>query len=263
VSDSASNVDGKTDAGKLAGRSRCPRWLIASPGSVLPVLAGCVVLILSGLVHGMWSSRWQTVDDSPIVSRLADVPTRIGSWESISQATINDEFQRIAGLSAYVQRTYRDRLTGASVTMLLMCGEPGPVSVHPPEACYSGQGYEVVAGSRQTVEISLEEALAGSKVKPQFKSARFAKPGVIAPSQPQIFWAWSDDGHWRVPENTRFEFAGSPILCKLYVTWDAPLAGAGAGASQKGEGPMPPEEFLEVLVPQLFETVFREKGNRS
>lgn len=262
MSDPASINHEAGDKEKATARSRGPRWLVASPGSILPLLAGCVVLILSGLVHGMWTSRWQDVDDSPIVARLAEVPTLVGTWESIHEAKINEEFQEIAGLSGYVQRTYRDRQTGATVTMLLMCGEPGPVSVHPPEACYSGQGYEVVGGSRRTVEIATGDTPpAGAATKPRFKSARFAKPGVLVPSQPQIFWAWSDDGHWRVPENTRFEFAGSQILCKLYVTWDAPLSDS--DSPNKVTGRTPPEEFLEVLVPQIFETVFSEEGDRS
>lgn len=240
-----------------AGRLRCPRWLIASPGSIVPVLAGSVVLILSGLVHGMWTGRWQSPEDSPIVTRLATVPKEIGSWETISEATIKDEFQELAGLSAYVQRTYRDRLTGSTVTMLLMAGETGPICVHPPEACYSGQGYEVVGGSRRTVTIdTLAEG--GLAAKPKFKSARFAKPGLLSPTQPQIFWAWSDDGNWRVPQNTRYEFAGSPILCKLYVTWDAPLPDSRTRSLV--EEITPPEEFLQLLAPELFRTVFSQEA---
>lgn len=225
--------------------------------SVVPLLAGCAVLVLGGLVHGMWTGRWQSAEDSPIVARLPNVPQLIGDWEAISEATINAEFQKIAGLSGYVQRTYRDRLTGATVTMLLMCGEPGPVSVHPPEACYSGQGYEVVGGSRKTVAIAVAPE-AGIETAPQFKSARFAKPGVIAPSQTQIFWAWSDDGNWRIPDNPRFDFAGAPILCKLYVTWDAPLPEAGSKSAR--DETTPPEEFLAVLIPDLNKRVFSEEA---
>ena len=141
--------------------------------------------------------------------------------------------------------------------MLLMAGETGPICVHPPEACYSGQGYEVVGGSRRTVTIDTP-AESGLAAKPKFKSARFSKPGLLSPTQPQIFWAWSDDGNWRVPQNTRYEFAGSPILCKLYVTWDAPLPDSRTRSLV--EEITPPEEFLQLLAPELFRTVFSQEA---
>lgn len=222
----------------------------SSPGALAPTLTGCVLLLVSGVVHGRLTGRWESPEDSPIVSRIKTVPAEIGSWQAVRDTSIAPEFEKLAGISSYVQRTYRDRLTGASVTMMLMCGETGPISVHPPEACYAGKGFKVVPGSRRSVSLATEDGT----ISPLFNAARFSKSGVLEAAQPELFWAWSDDGNWRTPENPRYEFAGSPVLCKLYVTWDAPLPERSSKAKQRAV--TPPEEFLALLVPELTRTVF-------
>ena len=52
-----------------------------------------------------------------------------------------------AGIKGCVYRRYRNPRTGESVSVLLVCGRGGPISVHTPDVCYAGAGYRPTARS--------------------------------------------------------------------------------------------------------------------
>src|SRR5581483_10664642 len=79
-------------------------------------------------------------------ARLSGVPTSLGDWE----------YQEVEGktgvadpsLAGSIWRQYVNRRTGQKVVCVLVCGRPGPVSIHTPEACYGSSGYVVGARTR-------------------------------------------------------------------------------------------------------------------
>src|SRR3954462_12130234 len=108
------------------------RWFFAT--------TACLALIASGLVHGFWSDRWQPpVETKTAAARLDDVPGRIGDWDG--KALEVKPGQAGAGVAGCIQRSYVNTRTGTKVVMALVCGRPGPVSIHTPEACYVASGY--------------------------------------------------------------------------------------------------------------------------
>ena len=92
--------------------------------------------------------------------------------------------------------------------MLMLCGRPGPISVHPPTACYRARGYRM---SHEPVPASIADH--------RFRLAEFQNPASISEDSVAILWGWSHDGDWSAPANPRVEFAGQSFLDKLYVTW--------------------------------------------
>lgn len=220
----------------------------------IPLFSGLLLLIAGGVVHGMLTGRWESSDLTGVAARVHQVPTQINDWVCIEEASVSDAELKMAELHSYVMRHYRNQRTGAIVTMLLMCGPTGPVAVHPPTACYAGQGYEQI-GEVSLHRVVLEQQAGAKTSNPistethRLMTAQFRKPGRGNARKARIFWSWSTDGNWSTPASPRLEFAGSPLLFKLYVTQEAhdllPLDGA-----------TPPEEFLRELLPVLRQNVF-------
>src|SRR4051812_23326676 len=99
---------------------------------ILPVLTVVGVVTLSGVVHGVWTNRWgstRAVEEAS--ARLQDVPMTVGEWDGQAKELSEREIA-LAEINGYFSRNYVNRRTGSMVSVLLICGRPGPVSVHTP-----------------------------------------------------------------------------------------------------------------------------------
>jgi hypothetical protein len=105
-----------------------------------------------------------------------------------------------------VHRRYVHRRTGQAVDLLLVCGRAGPTSVHTPDVCYRGSGYDEVG------EATRYAAPGGGA----FWVRRFQKPGP-APAPLRVIYGWNATGAWEAPDSPRTAFAGRAALYKLYV----------------------------------------------
>jgi hypothetical protein len=211
-----------------------------------PVVVGLAVVAGLGFVHGRYTDRWGPSGQlQAAMDRLAaGVPRTVGSgdetWVSPPEADQELEEAVLArgGITAYVQRRYRNPKTGDEVTALFVLGRGGPISVHTPDVCYANQGFKPVS-----LDERVEVAVADGR-KEEFARGRFTLPNAVVPTQLEIFWAWSPDGDgWRAPENPRREFARLPALLKLYVVREF--------ASKKGEEADAARRFLAAALPDL------------
>lgn len=204
----------------------------------LSLAAALLLLALSGVVHGLWTGRWGPSPDlAGAAARCQQVPQTLGDWEG-RPLEINQTQLEVAEVVGHVARQYVNKHTGQRVSLILICGRPGPISVHTPDVCYAGAGYAPVGDMERAGVPAVADGPAS-----EFLTLRFKKPGVAAEPL-RIFWAWSDRGPWRAPENPRLSFARAPVLYKLYVVRalgspDEPLDGD------------PCQDFLRVLVPEL------------
>jgi hypothetical protein len=175
----------------------------------MPLLTVVVAMLLSGLVRGAWTNRWGPSGAlEEAVSRLQGVPLVLGDWDG-SVMHLSDREVALTEISGYLSRRYVNRRTGAVVSVLVVCGRPGPVSVHPPEVCYQGAGYEEFGAG------SVYACPAGPGGK--FQVRQFRKRNVATPTHLRLLYAWSASDAWAAPKYPRFTFARHPMLCKLYV----------------------------------------------
>jgi hypothetical protein len=221
--------------------------------SPLPLLAALAALLVSGLVHGFWTQRWQTstaLDEA--CSRLEAVPNSAGTWQSSTVAVDPEPFQQ-AQVAGYWMRRYTQGSVPGSFTVILMCGRAGPMAVHTPDICYRGAGYEIVGVPvRETVTEAIGQPAA------DYWTARFHQPGKAAGHELQIFWAWSSDGSWQAPTSPRWTFAGQPYLFKLYVVREAPPWRPGLQTPAQQDDKLA-VEFLRQLLPELRRSLFSAK----
>jgi hypothetical protein len=196
----------------------------------------------SGLVTGFWTGRWGSLPAvQRAAARLERVPlTPLGDWD-VRARELNPRAVRIAELEGYISRDYVHR-TGTIVSVLLVCGRAGPISVHTPEICYAGAGY-ISGAAPKTIE-------GPGGVPARFLVRDFRKGNVATPTLLRIFLSWGYKGGWSAPARPRLTFFDKPYLYKLYVI--RTMSKPNEAIDQD-----PANELIKKLMPQLQEALFR------
>jgi hypothetical protein len=200
---------------------------------VLIVLAAFAVLGAAAVAHGLRTDRWgESADLRAAADRMAQIPARVGDWDS-EPFTLDPRQVEAAQVAGVFSRRYTHRYAGETVTVMILCGRPGPVAVHPPEVCYGGAGY--------TPGVPRKHPLAGGG---GLWVADFTKDGP-RPEVLRISWAWSPGGGELVAADApRTDFAGSKLLYKVYLIRS--IAGKDPAAAGT-----PELELLAALMPEL------------
>src|SRR5215831_4661092 len=108
---------------------------------MLPIAVALAAVLAAGIVHGFWTDRWRTARTvEAAVANLDRVPRTVGDWQAEPLASdVRDD----QGLPGQLYLRYVNRKSGDSITVALVCGRPGPVSIHTPDVCYGASGYKV------------------------------------------------------------------------------------------------------------------------
>jgi Protein of unknown function (DUF3485) len=199
---------------------------------IVPLLAAAGLLVVAAVTHGLRTDRWGPPGDLvAAAAQLEHLPLKIGGWEG---APLEVDARQIAAaqVAGHLSRRYVHRSTGAEVSILILCGRPGPVSVHTPDVCYGGAGYQ--AGPIEKRQLARGDTT---------WTALFTKSGP-APDWLRINWTWNDGSGWQAADTPRVSFARSKLAYKLYVVRrcarpDEPLEGD------------PSLDFLTLLLPEL------------
>lgn len=168
-------------------------------------------------------------------AHLNSIPEQIGAWTS-SREVIDERERRMAEIVGSVRRTYRNSENGYVVSLTILCGASGPMSVHPPTACFEGVGYELSSGPSVVTFADADDT------QSSLNRATFRLPGSQMSDVVRVFWGWSDDGKWTAPANPRLAFRGQPFLFKLYVV-DRSLP--------RTDDVRQSEAFLEEALPEI------------
>src|SRR5262249_25229849 len=132
---------------------------------------------------------------------------------------------------------------GQSVTVFLVCGHAGPVSIHSPDSCYAAAGYK----PHDMTVFTLPAAPGGTAA--DFKTARMTRTKAAEQTNLRIFWSWSATGAWKVPDAPRVTFARHPALYKLYLIREL----SRPGEPVEGDACV---ELMRQLLPELQRALF-------
>ncbi len=209
--------------------------------NLLPSLVAAALLLSFGVAEGVWTERWHHSGASEdAANRLAGVPTTVGEWESQDEQLDPRQLVK-AELNGSLLRHYTNRSNGATLTVLLVCGRPGPVSVHTPDICFVGSGQVLVENPK---------AQALTEDRPaQFMVGKFRRGEETVAEYFRVFWGWTANGDWSAPASPRFAFAQAPALYKLYVI--RPMI-----RSDEMLADDPAQGFIRIFLPQLREHLF-------
>jgi hypothetical protein len=211
----------------------------------LPLVLAAAIVLSSGLVHGLWTNRWGRSEDMErAVGSLERIPMDIGDYSAKAQQ-LDPKQVALGEIAGYLYRRYTNRLTGRTVSVLLLCGRSGPLSVHQPQVCLGGAGYEMIGAE---TKYSPRSAPPGRSA--EFWTAQFAKPAMPESQRQQVLWAWNATGDWRAPkEDPRWTFAGQRVLFKLYLSRET----SGAKQPLKDDSAA---EFLPLLLAEVDKALF-------
>jgi hypothetical protein len=222
-------------------------------------LAAFLVLLAAtaggGYFQGQLTERFGTRECARQAAAQLNIPLpeQCGSWRMTDKLTMTPDVCRILQDPAYVQRIYTHSQTGDVVTVTVIVGRPGPVSVHTPEVCYSSTDYSI-AGPRRKTSIELKNGQAHDfwdlEMKP---NERFTGSPL------RVLYAWSTGSKWEAAEYPRFGYGGLPHLYKLQLEVTTL-----PGSHSKGFDPAANflKAFLSDLQPRLVEGA-RRSGSSS
>jgi len=190
-----------------------------------------------GFIHGQMSNRWGPHADSrEAARRLADpLPERVGNWVLRRETELEEGVVKLLHCPSYISRVYEHNSTGDVVSVAVLLGPPGPISVHTPEICYSGHDYSVEATRRRaTLTDSSGEQHTFWEVG---LKANRREDGKL-----KVLYGWGVGGPFQAAESPRFGFGGVTHLYKVQL--------AALDVSGK-EDFNPSEDFLKSFLPQL------------
>jgi hypothetical protein len=212
---------------------------------VLGVFILAAATLWGGVLQGRMGRRWGRSQDFQVLAeRLRELPTEIGPWHMRSSSTLSPAAEAELECAGYVSRQY-ERKTGEIVTVALLLGPAGPISVHTPDVCYSSQEYSVI-GSPERIPFGGQE---GSQ---DVLWSTSLQPTNLTAASLRVYYGWSAGGPWSAPRDARFAFAGQPHLYKIQVA--GPLLSSGdENASDPGRTFL--KEFLPAVTPYLVKSL--------
>jgi hypothetical protein len=173
------------------------------------------------------------------VSRVEQLPERIGSWHVASSEPLEENVVRVLRCRAHQNRTYVDDETGEEVSLILLLGSAGPLLAHTPEVCYSSVDYE-------TIEPAHPEIIRGTGDRADIFNQVTVRAQTVTGETQHILYAWRKaQGVWQAPQNPRLTLGGQPMLYKLQLVTMSVSAGPDQPASDPGR------RFLGELLPVL------------
>lgn len=215
---------------------------------IIPLLIVCVIVVGSGVIHGLIIDRWGSSNDlKQVVASLKQVPAEFGDWKS-HENTISARELEIGEIDGYLARVYTNQTDENAVNMMIVCGRPGPISVHTPDICFKGAGYQMV---KQYERYQIVSGQQGSETCDTF-FADFSKPGDILTPNLRVFWTWSDGRQFFAPDSPRVTLAGKSFLYKIYLT---------RTIERPGDAPDtdPCVSFFRLAMPLLQSSLFSEE----
>jgi Protein of unknown function (DUF3485) len=197
------------------------------------------MLLVCGLVHGYWTDRWYPPTDlAEAAARLEEMPLVVGDWKGETVEVKPTSVEPL--LAGHLERRYINDKTGEAVSLVLVVGRSGPVSIHTPDVCYSASGYTITARGEAVVPGGSEQFLTMDAVR--------TRQGEV--TSIRLFWAWNAGQGWiTAGGDPRTTFARHRVLHKLYVGRD--LTNLGEPTRED-----PCLSFLETLLPMLDKALF-------
>jgi Protein of unknown function (DUF3485) len=209
--------------------------------TTFPVI-GFVVLLTctlgTGWLQGSLTNRWGTPRGA---NRAADSLPQVslsgaGNWRVRHETPLSDDALKILQCPAHIGRVYEHQQTGDLVTLMVIIGPPGPVSVHTPDICYVGRDY-AVDGDRRKVSIKNAESADHTFWDLPLKNNVDGVPL-------RVLYGWSTGTQWEAATYPRIGYGGFSHLYKLQMS-------VITSPASKATGFDPAENFLESFLPQL------------
>jgi hypothetical protein len=176
-----------------------------------------VVTLVGGVIQGRMCRRWARPQEfQALADRLRELPAQIGPWHAKKSQPLDPVAEAVLECAGYVCRQYENQRTGETVTVAVLLGPAGPISVHTPDVCYSSQNYDTVGPPQR---IRFDDG--GNSANELWSTSLRAT--IPTASNLRVYYGWSTGGRWSAPDDARLEFAGQSHLYKVQVAGPLPM----------------------------------------
>ena len=173
-----------------------------------------LLLVVNGVLHGIWSHRWDAWSDETVQSfaaRIDGIPLQVGDWEG-TRLEIDPLTHPTEMVGQGLNVRYVNRIDGTAIIVYLACGPTGGLVSHTPQACYTSNGYTCIPPDIRVPVMPPHEGLAR-----QFWVSNFTRSEAAIPTYLRVFWSWSDGKEWQTPGNPRRTYRQQPVIYKCYA----------------------------------------------
>ncbi|MFO0916144.1 MAG: exosortase-associated EpsI family protein [Pirellulales bacterium] len=218
----------------------------------VPLAVLLVVLGVSTYLQGNFSERWGRSSSQRLL-RLAEnvntaVPLQVGNWTGQEQP-VDDEQFIASNCEAARDIRYEETTTGQVVNAFVVAGNARNVTIHTPDQCYVGAGFEM-EGEKHTYTHTIDLHDGQPPQTVEFVTATFRKEEPERITRLQILWTFSDDGQWRGPKVEKVSLAGKKYMAKVYFIHQIALS-----APDELTG-SPMLRLADELLPELNKSLF-------
>jgi hypothetical protein len=213
---------------------------------ILPIVAVVVLITLGTLYEGKVTERWAKYESERLrlfTEQLDDVPASFDSWEGV-ETPLTEEAFAATNCTGYVSRVYKNTNTAEEVSVYLVAGTARHITIHTPDWCYPGAGFE----KEEDVTPHIIDCGGEPPMPVAFSTAVFRKEELSEIQRLRIFWSYSEDGVWEGPTLAKARYANRPALYKVYLIAPAP--------SDQTPDDSPSVEFAKVFMPLLNRILF-------
>jgi hypothetical protein len=200
------------------------------------------VTLASGAAAGWLDNRWgRPADLAAAGENLSKTPEKFGDWVLEHSQSLDEDAAELLQASGSTLRNYRNQSTGDAVTVALIVGPAGPMSVHHPEVCYSSRDFNTLAPAKRFHVVGAVDA--------EFWGMTLEHAGLDG-GKLSVAYGWNDGRGWAAPQQPRIQFGGAPLLYKLQLA--APL-----GGNERFDKSDPCRMFLRDFLPALDAVLLR------
>ncbi len=229
----------------------------------LPIGLAVVAIVGVAIVQGGWTARWGARPVSEQVkefsSRIDQIPIVIGDWEG-EDDNVDTATMEVAGAEGWIARTYTNKRTQESASVMLVCGDRRNMTTHTPERCYKAAGFTMGAAVAQPYSVMMDDK-EGNEQSVEFLTARFKKETNTRPIELRILWAWASEPEWQAPRSDpRFGLSTDPAWYKLYLISNEPEHGLGQEFELEEA---PAIKFAKVFMPIATPALFPSAGEST
>jgi len=204
----------------------------------LPALSAVLAVLITGVVHGVWTDRWTTLE-AATTPRLEQLPLTLGDWHG---QNVEMDKRFLGPVTGCIHRRYVNQRSGVAVSLTLVSGRPGPVAIHTPDVCYVASGFQTASTEKFVPRLDSSVPAA------EFMTAQFVKNKSADQTNLRVFWSWNADGRWVVADTPRFAFAPCRVLYKLHLVRELAVASEPLDDD-------PCVQLMQLLLPELQKTV--------
>ena len=154
--------------------------------------------------------------------KISNIPHQLFSndgellWEvEGDRLVLSNDVCELLECKNYFYANYVSKDRKHTVTVLILLGPSGPTALHKPERCMPAQNFRLVDGPEEIL-VSTSGIGRAKMLTSNFRSSD------LRSRMTRVGYAWTTDGNWCAPMDSRRFFAGEPFLYKIQIYCSKP-----------------------------------------